>query len=57
MQRGEGPVLLEAFVAKKLRPHQKDGVRFMWHGRGVVDGGGKTMGKTLGKTMVTYVTW
>ena len=26
---GEGPVFLEAFVAKKLRPHQRDGVRFM----------------------------
>ncbi|CAK9102448.1 Protein CHROMATIN REMODELING 25 (AtCHR25) (DNA repair and recombination protein RAD54) (AtRAD54) [Durusdinium trenchii] len=28
--RGEGPVLLEAFVAKKLREHQKEGVRFMY---------------------------
>ncbi|CAL1149124.1 unnamed protein product [Cladocopium goreaui] len=29
VQNGEGPVFLEAFVAKKLRPHQRDGVRFM----------------------------
>lgn len=30
VQNGEGPVFLEAFVAKKLRPHQRDGVRFMF---------------------------
>ena len=32
VQNGEGPVFLEAFVAKKLRPHQRDGVRFMRRG-------------------------